>query len=69
MINYSVSVKFKNEPVLLSFNIGSDKDLKKSIQRGWADEDVFRIGDYFISVPDILWIKVGDGANVEEFGE
>jgi len=69
MIQYSITVKFKNEPVLLSFEIGSDKDLKKSIQKGWEEDDIFRIGDYFISVPDILWIKVGDGTHVEEFSE
>ena len=69
MIKYNVTVKFKNEPILLNFEIGSDKDLKTSIQRGWKDEDVFRIGDHFISVPDILWIKVGDGVNIEEFSE
>lgn len=69
MRRYSIEVKFREEPNLLIFSIDSDKDLKKSIQSGWEKDDIFRIGDYFISVSDILWIKVGDGANIEEFSE
>jgi len=62
---YNIIIKFKNETSLLEFNIGTDKDLKKSISTGWKDEDIFRIGDYFVQVDDILWMKVGDGKTEE----
>ena len=66
MKQYDVMVKFKNEPIVLEFSLGSDNDLKESIALGWEEDDIFRIGDYFLSVNDILWIKVGDGKPSEE---
>ena len=66
---YHIIIKFKNTITPLEFNIGSDKDLKKSIASGWKDEDVFRIGDYFLPVEEILWMKVGDDKKSEEPSE
>ena len=65
---YDVLIKFRNDSVL-EFSIGSSKNLKTSISNGWKTDDVFRIGDYFISVNDILWIKVGDGNKSEKLSE
>jgi len=68
MTAYNILIKFKNNSTL-EFQMGSDKDLRKSIATGWKDEDVFRIGDHFIVVEEILWIKVGDDKPSEEPSE
>ena len=62
---YNVIVKFKNGEIL-EFVISSEEDLRQALADSWANDDVFRIGDYFVVVDEILWIRIESVMNIEE---
>ena len=64
---YQINIAFKNNKQLY-FDIVQEDDLRENFIHEWTTskkEGILIIGDYIISIDDILWIRI-EGERISE---